>query len=201
MFAHFDRAEAAHDALVRFDMEQARKEGEWLASHEEPGMVPVDSDQHLAFMHRYARQVADAQELSDAAEGLAQMGRTCGDCHRQNDVRPRFLMGTAPPTGSGAEAEMARHIWAADRMWEGLLAPDDFAWTSGAKALREGWLSPSEVSVEASDQQRVRELVSQVYELGVAAEATEDPTLRGEVYGKFLTTCAECHRLTGAIIR
>ena len=43
-----------------------------------------------------------------------------------------------PPGGSGAEAEMALHVWASERMWNGLVGPDDFAWSSGASALKTG---------------------------------------------------------------
>lgn len=201
MFAHLDRANEVHDALIRCDLERARAGAKWLATHQRPRMVPAQSDQHVAFIRRYAQGVANAAEIPDAARGAAQMGLTCGRCHEENRVQPRFLIGTAPPTGSGRKSEMVRHIWAADRMWEGLMGPDDYAWSSGAKSLRRGWLSPGDVPVEARSQQRVRELVVHVYELGTVAEAAEEPARRAEVYGEFVATCADCHRLTGAIIR
>ena len=46
---------------------------------------------------------------------------------------PRFVVGTKSPTGNSQESQMIRHLWAADRMWEGLVGPSDEAWTAGAE--------------------------------------------------------------------
>lgn len=201
MYAHFDRAGEVHDALVRGQLDRARTAAHWLATHPETRMLPMDSDRHATAMAAYAMEASEASDLQAAAMATAQMGRICGDCHRENDVTPRFLVGTAAPGGSGPRAEMARHIWAADRMWHGLIGPDDFAWTSGARALSQGWLNPGEVVVEPGDRERLRELLRHVYELGSEAAVAPDPETRAEAYGSYLTTCIDCHDLTGAIIR
>jgi mono/diheme cytochrome c family protein len=201
MYAHFDRAGEVHDALVRGRLDRARPGAEWLATHQEPRMLPEGSDQIGALMKMYAQNVREAEDLQEAAHATAQMGRTCGDCHRQYGVSPRFLVGTAPPSGSGARAEMSRHVWAAERMWEGLVGPEDYAWTSGAAALKEGWLNPRDVVSDAGDRERVRDLVRQVYTLGVQADRATTPEDRARIYGEFLTTCIDCHVLTEAIIR
>ena len=201
MYAHFDRAGEVHDALVRGDMEVARSAAEWLASHPETRALPEGSAPFGAEMVGLARRVQNAESIETAAAAAAQMGRSCGDCHRRYEVSPRFLVGTAAPSGDGPKAQMARHIWAAERMWEGLLGPEDFAWNSGAASLKEGWLSPGEVVADPEDGQRVKDLVRQVYMLGTRAEAAETPEARAEIYGEFLNTCIGCHSLTGAIIR
>jgi hypothetical protein len=201
MYAHFDRAGEVHDALVRGQLDRARAAAHWLATHEEPGMLPVDSDRHIAAMISFARQASEAPGLGAAAVAAAQMGRVCGDCHRDLDVSPRFLLGTVAPEGAGPKAEMARHIWASDRMWQGLIAPDDFAWSSGARGLTLGWLNPGEVVASPGDRERLRSMIQQVYDLAAQAEAAEEPEDRAEVYGTFLTTCIDCHQLTEAIIR
>jgi hypothetical protein len=201
MYAHFDRAGEVHDALVRGQIDRARAEARWLATHPETRMLPVGSEPYSAAMAGHATSASEASDLQHAAIAAAQMGRTCGDCHRQYDVKPRFLVGTAAPTGSGPAAEMALHVWAADRMWQGLIGPDDFAWTSGARGLTLGWLNPGEVVADPGDRERLRNLIRQVYELAARAEMASDPEARAEVYGAFLTTCIDCHQLTGAIIR
>jgi hypothetical protein len=201
MYAHFDRAGEVHDALVRGDLERARSAADWLASHPDTRMLPEESDHFGAIMVSFARQVQNAGDLEVATVAAAQMGRSCGDCHREYDVSPRFLVGTASPSGDGPKAQMARHVWASERMWEGLLGPEDFAWSSGAASLKEGWLNPGEVVADPADREQVRELVQKVYLLGTRAEVAEAPSARAEVYGEFLNTCIECHTLTKAIIR
>jgi mono/diheme cytochrome c family protein len=201
MFAHFDRAGEVHDALVRGELGRAQEAAEWIATHQDTRELPGNHPELEAEMQHYASLVSLSSELRGAAQAAAHMGRTCGDCHRLNDVSPRFLIGTAPPGGTGAQAEMARHVWAAERMWEGLVGPGDRAWGSGAEALKSGWLDPQQVVSNPEDRPRIRELVGQVYVLGMEAESATDAEARAEIYGEFLTTCNECHVLTAARIR
>jgi len=200
MFAHFDRAGEIHDALVRGDLDRAKEAAEWMATHQEP-RFPGDLPEFRSDMQGYANQVSWADGLPQAARAAAHLGQTCGDCHRANQVSPRFLIGTAPPGGTGPQAEMARHVWASERMWEGLVGPEDHAWTSGAEALKSGWLDPNQVVANPQDRPRIRDLVRQVYDLGLKAESAQDSEARAEIYAEFLNTCTECHRLTGALIR
>ena len=200
MYAHFDRVGEVHDALVRGDLERARVESEWLATHQDNRGLPEGSDRYTAFMKTYATQVGDAADLRDAAMAAARVAAACGDCHREYGVEPRFLRGAQPPGGS-AKAEMALHVYASERMWNGLVGPNEDAWTSGASALKTGWLSPQDVVADPSTREKVRELTQQVYQLGNRAETMSDPQAQAEIYGEFLTTCIDCHQLTGAIIR
>jgi len=200
MYAHFDQTQAVHDALVRGNMEGAKAGALWLATHQDTRRLPEGSDRYSAIMREQATQVSKASGLQDAAMAAALMASACGDCHREYSVAPRFLMGAPPPGGSGAKAEMALHVWASERMWNGLVGPDDFAWSSGAAALKTGWLSPQEVVTDPTTGEKVRQLVRQVYDLGTQAEQASDPHARAGVYGNFLATCIDCHKLTSAII-
>jgi hypothetical protein len=201
LYAHYDRAGEVHDALVRVQMDRARAAARWLVDHPETRMVPPDSEPFASAMTASARSVVAASDLHDAAMATAQMGRICGDCHLAYGVELQSLVATAPPDGAGPTVEMARHVWAADRMWQGLIAPDDYAWTSGAKALSMGWLNPGDVAAAPGDRERLRGLIRQVYALAIQAETASDSETRAEVYGAFLVTCIDCHQLTGAIIR
>jgi mono/diheme cytochrome c family protein len=201
MFAHFDRVTEVHDALVKGELDRAREAADWIATHQEPRSVPGGSPELQMHMQSLATQVSLAGTLPEANRAAAQMGRACGSCHAANDVEPRFLIGTAPPEGTGPHAEMARHVWAAERMWEGLVGPGDHAWRSGAEALRSGWLDPQEVVANPEDRTRIRQLIRQVYALGSRAESTADPNDRADLYGEFLNTCQECHVLTAAQLR
>lgn len=200
MYAHFDRTREVHDALVRGDLVGAQRGARWLATHQDAGKLPEGSERYATLMRTQAEQVSEASELQEAAMAAAQMASACGGCHGEFDVDPRFLMGAPPPGGSGAKAEMALHVWASERMWNGLVGPDDYAWTSGASALTKGWLSPRDVVTDPGTRERVRELVQQVYQIGTRAGTVLDPQARAKSYGEFLTTCIDCHRLTSANI-
>jgi hypothetical protein len=86
-------------------------------------------------------------------------------------------------------------------MWNGLVGPDDHAWNSGASALATGWFVPEVVTADPETREQIRELVQRVYALGARAGNTSDPRARAELYGEFLSTCIDCHRLTSTTIR
>jgi len=202
MYAHLDRAGEVHDALARGNLDDARPAATWIATRQERRDFTDRSAYYQDARRAFAGEVAKSDNLRDAAYAAARMAQTCGDCHRENEVEPRFLIGSAPPpSGNDTKAEMARHIWASERMWEGLVGPGDRGWTSGAEALVSGWMDPQEVVSNPRDQARIRELVQQVYDLGRRGRIATDSHERGELYGEFLNTCNECHILTEAQIR
>ncbi len=201
MVDHFERTEELHNALVRNDLEEAHRAAGWIAHHEEMAQIPEELIHHEDEVRAFAREVERADQLSAANASAARMGKACGDCHLETRLSPRFVMGSAPPGGSGQASEMARHVWASERMWEGLLRLDPEAWESGAQALRGGWLSTQEVVVQPRDKPHMRELVQRVYALADRAARATSQNERAEVYGEFLDTCTECHRLTAARIR
>jgi hypothetical protein len=86
-------------------------------------------------------------------------------------------------------------------MWEGLMGPEDYAWNSGAAALRACWLSPGEVTSDPEEKEDLRRMIREVYAVGMEAEDAHDPVARADLYGHFLTTCIDCHQMTSAIIR
>lgn len=202
MYAHLDRAGELHDALVRGDLDRARPAATWIGTHQERHYFTGRSEYFQDDMRAFAAGVEKSDRLHDAAYAAARLAQTCGDCHRENEVEPRFLIGSAPPpSGNDTKAEMARHIWASERMWEGLVGPGDRGWASGAEALVSGWMDPQEVVSNPRDQTRIRELVQQVYDLGRRGRIATDSHERGKLYGEFLNTCNECHILTEAQIR
>lgn len=196
MLGHYDRAGAVHHGLMSGDINAAQRAAEWIATHPEIHDMPPGSDPYDGEVRAFAGQVAESSTLRNAANAASHMASSCGDCHRANRVEPRFLMGTAPPGGEGAMAEMARHVWAADRMWVGLLGPSDAAWMDGVRGFQGGWLDTQEVLVDPDDRIHMEALVRQVYDLGAQAAQATQPQERAEIYGEFLTTCADCHRLT-----
>ena len=200
MYAHYDRAGAVHQSLMDGDLDGARRAAEWIGTHSEIHQLPRGTEHFENAVRRFANRVSGSTEFEEAAVSAARMGGSCGDCHRSQRVEPRFLMATAPPGGDGPMAEMARHVWAADRMWVGLLGPSEAAWLEGAREFQGGWLDTQELLVDPDNRARIREMVRHIYELGARAEDAVGPEERADVYGAFLSTCADCHRLTMAVL-
>ncbi|MDJ0655415.1 MAG: hypothetical protein QNJ40_14730 [Xanthomonadales bacterium] len=141
--------------------------------------------QSLADIAGEAARAADDREL---AVQVARVGEACGACHASNRVQP-FFASRQPqePTGESLAARMGRHIWAADRMWEGLVSHSLASWQAGAKLLaRDPFLMSSSSKVPA-------ERVQEVSDLATEAAAPGSWNKRAEVYGRFLATCVGCH--------
>jgi len=196
MYAHFDQADAVHHNLMNGNLEAAKKSADWIAVHPEIHDLPAGTPRYDGAVREFARRITESTDIHEAAVAAALMGSSCGDCHRGQRVEPQFLMGTAVPAGDGPKAEMARHVWAADRMWVGLLGPSDAAWLEGARGFQGGWLDTQEVLVDPGSRDEIREMTRHIYELAAQAETAADRGERAELYGEFLATCADCHRLT-----
>lgn len=196
MYAHYDRAAVMHYALVTGDLERARQAAGWIAAHPDRPDLDLGDSHHENAVRAFARLAVNSAHLQAASVAAARMASSCGDCHIEQGVNPRFLMGTATPGGNGPRAEMARHVWAAERMWVGLLGPSDAAWVEGANGLEGGWLDTQEVLADPDDRQRIREMVRHIYDLAGRAETATSVQDRAQIYGEFLNTCADCHRLT-----
>jgi hypothetical protein len=98
---------------------------------------------------------------------------------------------------SSVAADMQRHLWAADRMWEGLVGPSDTAWQAGVVALADAQLAPEAMADDRTLPKEVFALAEQAHEIGAKGGDEKDPAKRAELYGRYLGTCAACHAEIG----
>lgn len=193
MDGHLARAELVHSAIVDGQLPAARDPALWLAAHEEHPQLPQGVKSPVEDVRAFARSITRSVSLADAARCASEMAAACGRCHEAAGADLRLAGPTMPPTGQGATPHMLRHAWAADQMWTALLARSDALWEAGATALSEDPL------FHANDEsgQEVVALARDVHLLGSQARRTENPDHRAGIYGKLLSTCADCHTLLG----
>lgn len=194
---HMDQHQAQlsrmQTALVMGDLEGAREPARWLAEHTEHPDLPQGVMSPVEDMRAFARSVVRSASVSDAARCGAEMAAACGRCHQAAGSGPWLQHNTMPEMGRETAQHMQRHLWAMDRMWEGLIGASDQAWNRGATAFAEDPLS-----LEAGDSgnQEVLTLARQVHELGAVARL-QPPDHRAGVYARLVVTCAQCHALVG----
>ena len=131
MFAHFMQVGVIQSAVVSGDVGATRRPARWLASHPAE-QFPAAAEPALEQMRAEARIMLAQDELTDIARSLARMGTACGNCHRITDGGPHLRIEEAPPLTSAPEGHMNRHVWAVDRLWEGIIGPSDAAWAAGS---------------------------------------------------------------------
>lgn len=100
---------------------------------------------------------------------------------------------TAHPAGDGIQPEMARHQWAAGKMWLALVEPNEQAWDEAVWGLAQAPLVP--VDGPSPMPPLATELELRVHELATDGQLAEDAETQATRYGEILVTCATCHLL------
>lgn len=198
MHGHLDQISAVKAAVIAGDLEASREPARWLAEHDEPAGMPAGWAPYVNSMQAQARVAASAVNLETVAVAVSEIARSCGDCHEATGFAVAFGFDQRPPADvQNLMTQMQRHLWAADRMWEGLIGPSDQAWQWGTDMLAEVNLSGEEIA-DHSEQEatQVDHLVQEMRAIGVEGTTAPDGATRSAVYSKFLSLCANCHSLT-----
>lgn len=193
MSMHYTLLTSARDALIRGDMEGMREPMSWLATHDKHPGIPEEYLPYVQELRGASRVAANATSVEAAAHGVATAAVICGECHTRMSVGPRFEEEPALPDRKGVNWHMARHRWAADRMWEGMIQPSDTAWQLGVAALQEDPLEAEELHAGmdmSSDEAKVAEWLHGMGEFGAHMEGS---MARSAFYGEMLGNCSDCH--------
>ena len=191
MQAHFEEALLIRQAVIAGKPENAREPALALARLREADQFPESWRGFVDRMREVAGRIEESTLVSRAATATADLGVTCGLCHQQRGG-PEPSKEPAPDEGTSVESRMQRHVWATERLWEGLYVPSDDAWEGGAKALSTAPF-PSELLKEGDVYARTA--ARDFARLAVKAPAKRTPRDRAELYAELLSTCGSCHRV------
>jgi hypothetical protein len=192
MWQHYQRVGEIHSAVVQGNLEEARAAAGWFIGRESPPDLPPGSERLASQMRTYARNIVDANSMEDVATATASMGRTCGQCHATYGRGPALRTGSVEDLGDDM-AEMTRHKWASDRMWDGLIGPSDLSWATGAREWSSSSMLPREVREQNDVGGELHGLEAHLHRLGQQAAAEETLQGRAAIYGEMMAACASCH--------
>jgi len=183
MERHFDDLRTIERLLVAGKLDEATTLAHLLTrSASDPALaVWKDEAERVAVA---ASTVEHASTLDQALRREPTIAAACAACHERTHAQPTFTTHPPPPDRPTAEARMARHQWAVDRLWEGVIGADDLRWNAGLEILATTPL-PEMHPKEAAHLQQ----------LAQAALTKPSPTSgdRAAAYGDMLATCAACH--------
>lgn len=188
MHENFGMLRAIEKLLVRGKLDDVRALAAAMAeAPDEPGLGELAKD--AAVVRERTASLARAEDADQASHRLAQLAGACATCHVDAGVGPEFRSpGRIPPDQPTVEARMARHLWATDRLWEGIVGGADDAWHDGLDVLAATPLR--ELPEQRMPFARRLQSIADRARLQRKTETAED---RVRNYGDILATCAGCH--------
>lgn len=191
MHMRFDATRRMQQAIGLGDLARAHAEAKIVVDLDEPDALPLWRP-YVDKIREASRQVIEAKDTVAAAKTSGQLGRQCALCHTALSAKIVFPKESTPASDPRLALQMASHQWAAARMWEGLIAPNDDRWQLGAKTLSNAKLAivaegdpPNNLGV-GNDIARVRLFATRALKPMSQSD-------RAELYGDMLATCAHCH--------
>ena len=195
MHDHVDSVDDIRSAIIAGNLAGVREPAKWLASHEVVAGLPGGWEEFVAVMRSNARRIAGAQSLVAASYETGNLALACANCHRANNVQMDIKRVEIPPDElEDVATHMQRHRWAADRMWEGLYGPSEYAWNEGVDMLLDVALRPGEVAPgHGGGHGELGRLEREVHLIGSRGIVASTPQQRSQIYGEYLSLCASCH--------
>ena len=195
MHRHFDDLREVQRLLVSGKLQEARTRAYLLTRpSSDPGLRPyaIEIDRFVDA----ARQLVVSPDLDTALRREANVALACAECH----ARTRQTVLFAPPPrlpddAPTAAARMARHQWAVDRLWEGLVAGSARPWRAGLDVLAVTPLPYSPGTLAPKLGRRLQQTAREAIEDVEAQRETLQS--RAHRYGELLVVCAGCHATQG----
>jgi hypothetical protein len=192
MHRHFATVRDIHAALLENDLKRARRLAGALARLSAPGSLP-GWQEAAAGIRDTAGDLARAKSGRRARRLLAELTIQCGDCHEDSADLSRFVWSSDPLDDGTAAGRMARHEWAAESVWMGLVGPSDDLWRDGLTALAEAPLPPEAFGADREQVRTFERLSRRMASLASRARRQVDDQAQAAAFAEILDVCASCH--------
>jgi hypothetical protein len=194
MHGSLDLLRAIERLLIRGKLEEARGLARAIAEAPlEPELGPWSAA--AATVLERAAAVVSAPGIDEAIRREVRLAEACADCHLEARVQPEFRAPPAlPPDRDTLAARMARHRWAADRLWEGVVGADDDPWHAGLAVLAATPIRWPELGERKNLARSLQQLADQARQRSTTDTVAE----RARSYGEMLVICTACHTATPA---
>lgn len=196
MHANIAQVRTIHAALLHDDLDMARAEAT-LLSRLDPALEVGKWAEPARFLREQAGRLARAPDPAGARQLATELAVTCADCHMVYARAASFRAPPMPASDGSLVSAMARHQWAADRMWLGIIAPSTALWDSGLAAIAEMPPLSAERDLTRAARLEAERLRHELQRL----RASRDDELVGQRdratrLDAILDVCAACHALT-----
>lgn len=144
----------------------------------------------MARIREQAQAVATATSGDEALRHLPHLAAACAECHIASGNWPAFERAPAVPSDGPVVLRMARHQWATDRMWDGLIGGREDAWHAGLGVLA---ATPAPFAIVDGDEVALAKQLQSLATAALRDRPADSLDTRVRIYGELLVTCAACH--------
>lgn len=192
MRSHFREVALIRTAVIDGKLADAVAPADALSRNEGLGKIEPAWQSSIDVLAYAAKRIQHGSDIPSTAAAVADIGIACGACHKAAGG-PKVNTGAAPPAGTTLESRMRRHVWATERLWEGIYVPSDASWKAGADALG-GDPFPKEVVDRGGV--HGRSAVDKLKTTVATLTTKKTPQDRAQAYATLLETCSACHVVT-----
>jgi cytochrome c553 len=191
MHDHFRAIQYIYQALLVDDLDAAKARARELSQM--PGRTGSrEWDDAVRFLRAEADRLADAANADDARSLSTGMATYCADCHMRRVDPAAFRPAAVPPNDGSLPAAMARHEWAAETMWLGVIAPSTDLWREGLAEMA----SVPRLVGHGKDAAEVETLRARLGALATGSSELRGQGDRARRLAEIMDVCAACHAIT-----
>ncbi len=195
MHHHFFILRAVQRALIVGDLSRARRQARSLERVSADGEDPA-WDGRIARIRATAGRLAAARSERAARSMVTALATQCADCHVETADASRFIWPAEPSDDGSAAARMARHQWASETIWMGLVAPSSERWREGLEVLAAEPLLPEAMSDDRGRYAAIERLSRRLATSAGRARSLQTARLRADAFAGMIGVCADCHALS-----
>ncbi|HTR49853.1 MAG TPA: hypothetical protein VMJ10_04040 [Kofleriaceae bacterium] len=181
---------AIEKLLVRGKLDDARAFARAIAeAPDEPGFAPFAK--RATAVRERAAALADATTVDEACRREARLAAACAECHVDAGVIPEFdEPPPLPPDDATVSGRMTRHLWATDRLWEGMVGNSETSWRAGLDVLA---AAPAPWAKADREREPIAHQLQRLASDARQLQGVEQIRDKAREYGEILATCAACH--------
>ncbi|MEO8548624.1 MAG: hypothetical protein ABI678_01575 [Kofleriaceae bacterium] len=180
----------AEHALVRGQLLEGKVAARAIATVSDE-IELADWKRKLGQVRQLANEVAEAHSVEVALQRLPAVAAACAECHVATGGWPELAAAPRlPPDGDAAVPRMARHQWAVDRMWDGMIGGAEDSWRAGLEVLA---ATPPPYPVVRGDEVALGRELQRAATTALQHRYIDSLDDRARQYGELLVTCAACH--------
>ena len=193
MKSHFNQTAAIREAVISGKIGKAVRPADALTDMEGVETLPKQWQVSVKQLQGASKRIREGSNIQEVAAATADIGRACATCHAAVSG-PKIKVGDPPAQSDKMADRMKRHMWATERLWEGIYGPSDAAWKAGAAALEMDSFPKQTI---AKGGVHAHSSAARFSKLSKSAANNKTGEQRAKLYSQLLTTCAPCHEAMG----